>query len=288
MNKNCAPSTQKYGLYPDSPLTYFGGKKRLVNMILPKIPNHMIYCEPYFGGGAIFFAKSPSYLEVINDQNEMLMNFYTQIQNNFNLLQKKIQATLYSESMYNEYLAVFAGQKKATAIEKAVATFVVFNQSRFATPVKGWVYDNGKGGSHKAVNFRHKVKNFGTWLQQRLQYVQISCRDALAVIMERDSPDTFFYLDPPYIGAYQGHYEGFSIENLMHLIEILSQIKGKFILSNYHFQNDIDICRTNNWIIEEVSVPRTINNGTKPHGRSEIIIRNFDEQPKPQQLLIFK
>lgn len=53
-----------------TPITYYGGKQMLVDTILPMIPTHKIYCEPYFGGGAIFFAKGKSYLEAINDIND--------------------------------------------------------------------------------------------------------------------------------------------------------------------------------------------------------------------------
>ena len=50
-----------------APLTYYGGKQRIAVMIQKYIPEHHIYCEPFFGGGAVFFAKKPSYLEIIND-----------------------------------------------------------------------------------------------------------------------------------------------------------------------------------------------------------------------------
>ena len=288
MNKNSVPITQKYGTFPNAPLTYFGGKKRLVNIILPKIPSHSIYCEPYFGGGAIFFAKEPSYLEVINDKNSMLINFYKQIRNNFHSLQKKIEATLYSETMYEEMIAIYSGRKKATALKKAVATFLVFNQSRYATPERGWVFDNGTGGSHRGVIYRHKVDNFADWLQKRLRYVQISCRDAKSVIKERDTPKTFFYLDPPYIDAYQGHYSGFDISDMEKLLKILSGIKGKFLLSNYHFEHDLELCKTYGFTLDEISVPRTINNGSKPNGKTEILIRNYQNQQSFQQQLLFK
>ena len=53
-----------------TPITYYGWKQRLAERILQMMPGHRIYCEPFFGGGAVFFAKPKSYLEVINDKNE--------------------------------------------------------------------------------------------------------------------------------------------------------------------------------------------------------------------------
>ena len=42
-----------------TPITYYGGKQRLCKQILSMMPPHKIYCEPYFGGGAVFFSKWP-------------------------------------------------------------------------------------------------------------------------------------------------------------------------------------------------------------------------------------
>jgi len=43
-----------------TPITYWGGKQQMVEIILPLIPPHKQYDEPFFGGGAIYFAKKPS------------------------------------------------------------------------------------------------------------------------------------------------------------------------------------------------------------------------------------
>lgn len=62
-----------------TPITYYGGKQLLANKIIAMLPKHKIYCEPFLGGGAVFFAKAKSYLEVINDKNDRLITFYHQV-----------------------------------------------------------------------------------------------------------------------------------------------------------------------------------------------------------------
>lgn len=59
-----------------TPISYYGGKQKLATKILSRIPKHILYCEPFLGGAAIFFAKEPSAVEVLNDTNKELMNFY--------------------------------------------------------------------------------------------------------------------------------------------------------------------------------------------------------------------
>ena len=213
------PETVKY----TAPLTYYGGKKRIAEWILQYIPSHDIYCEPFFGGGAVFFAKQPSYLEVINDHNTMLINFYRQCQENFDIMASKIQNELHSEFRYYQAEKIYSGQKSASDIEKAVATWLVFNQSWNASARAGWKFDQGSGGSHAGIVFAHARRNFCPWLKKRLQYVQISCRDALQVIRDRDSERTFFYLDPPYPDTNQGHYSGYTWEKLDHCLDLIQR-----------------------------------------------------------------
>lgn len=53
-------------------LRWTGGKRRLVSQILPLVPSSFNrYCEPFFGGGAFFFALEPR-IAVLSDLNSEL------------------------------------------------------------------------------------------------------------------------------------------------------------------------------------------------------------------------
>lgn len=69
-----------------TPITYYGGKLNMLKEIEPCIPEHRIYVEPFFGGGAVFFAKQPSEAETINDINAMVVNFYEVCKTDFDAL----------------------------------------------------------------------------------------------------------------------------------------------------------------------------------------------------------
>ena len=67
-------------------LSYYGGKQKLVKTILELFPDqHNLYAEPFFGGGAVFWNKTPSAVEVLNYTNKELINFYKMVQNDIEL-----------------------------------------------------------------------------------------------------------------------------------------------------------------------------------------------------------
>ena len=80
-----------------TPVTYWGGKQQLASKILSLMPPHEKYDEPFFGGGAVFFAKEPVGVEFINDINGEMVNFYKTLKRKFAELKDEVDCTLHSE-----------------------------------------------------------------------------------------------------------------------------------------------------------------------------------------------
>lgn len=66
-----------------TPIKYWGGKQQLAERIIALIPKHNCYTEAFFGGGAVFFRKGVSKVEIINDLNDNMVNFYKAIKRSF-------------------------------------------------------------------------------------------------------------------------------------------------------------------------------------------------------------
>ena len=60
----------------NSPIPYFGGKSRAAAAIIERIPSHKTYAEVFGGAAWVLFKKPPSKLEILNDLDRHLMNFY--------------------------------------------------------------------------------------------------------------------------------------------------------------------------------------------------------------------
>lgn len=124
-----------------TPISYYGGKQKLVTKILPIIPEHTMYAEPFVGGGAIFFSKPPSRVEVINDTNKELINFYRMLQNKFVELDSMVKVTLHSRTLHKDANVVYANPHLFDEVKRAWAVWVLSTQS-FSSMLDGsWGYD---------------------------------------------------------------------------------------------------------------------------------------------------
>jgi len=60
----------------NSPIKWVGGKSRLRKQIVELLPAHTCYVEPFAGAAWVLFAKPPSDVEVLNDKDQELINFF--------------------------------------------------------------------------------------------------------------------------------------------------------------------------------------------------------------------
>jgi DNA adenine methylase len=189
-----------------TPLSYYGGKQTLAQTILGLIPPHRLYCEPFLGGAAIFFAKEPSKIEVINDTNGEIINFYEVLQRDFVSLEKEVAISLHSRKQHDHAWVIYQHPELFDRVKRAWAVWVLANSSYGNMLDGGFGYDKTTGGTTKKVASKRDA--FTVDYAIRLQQTQIECCDALKIIRSRDCKDAFFYLDPPYVGSDQGHYDG--------------------------------------------------------------------------------
>ena len=214
-----------------TPLRYYGGKQKLASTILSFIPSHNLYCEPFLGGAAIFFAKEPAEVEVINDTNEELINFYRVCTNRYHDLQNLVRVTLHSRRLHQDAQIIYSAPHLHDEVRRAWAIWVLSSQSFAGKLDAQFGYDRSSNTTTK--NIMNKRDAFDESLAIRLQNAQIECADALYIVQSRDSAESFFYCDPPYYNSDMGHYDGYSVQDFENLLITLSRIKGKFLLSSY-------------------------------------------------------
>ncbi len=262
-----------------TPITYYGGKQTMLKHLLVMIPEHRIYCEPFFGGGALFFAKPKAEVEVINDVNGEVINFFKVLKTKFPALQKEIQATLHSRELYKKSMQIYNNPKSYSDIQRAWALWTATNQG-FAGMIGSWGF--GKTNSkEKAV--AAKRDNFIKTYEDRLRMVQVENTDALKVIARCNEKDAFLYCDPPYIGSDQGHYSGYTESEYKTLLDALSKYKGKFLLSSYPSKILSEYIRKQGWRKKEIEKYVAVTKHTDKK-KTEVLVFNYDPaKMKPMQ-----
>jgi DNA adenine methylase len=137
----------------------------------------------------------------------------------------------------------------------------------------GFGYDRIGGTTKKLAN---EKLNFTEDYAIRLQNAQIECCDALRVIRSRDSAEAFFYCDPPYVGSDQGHYDGYTQEDFDGLLNLLTTIKGKFLLSSFRNETLGKFIKKKGWHSFEVSMVCSMTNKTgKIRKKVEVFTANY-------------
>lgn len=215
------------------PFSYYGGKQRMASKIVPLIPKHTVYCEPFVGGAAILFAKpwpdvsnTDHYREVINDLDGDLINFFQQLRDNGEELCRQLGLTPYSEEEYR----ISKDFSNCDDMERARRYYVNIQQSFSNKLNSGW--GRGKYSRNLSATWINKISCLPGYIDRMLP-ITISNINALKFIKDWDSPQTFFYCDPPYPSTDQGHYDGYTVEDFEALIDTLSNIDGSFMLSCY-------------------------------------------------------
>ena len=263
---------------PKTPITYYGGKQNLAKTIVKLIPAHTIYTEAFAGGAAVFFLKPKVKNEIINDTDHFVTIFYKVLHEDFDALKSKIEITSYSRVVYNVALSMYKHPVFFSDLQRAWAFFVLTNMGFSGRIGSFGCYTKGT----KAMGWEKKKELFTQELKERLKGTQIECTDALKIVTLRDSPETFHYIDPPYFNSNMGHYNGYTRNDFIKLLQVLSNIKGKFILSSYPSEELALYTKEFGWhtktIEQFVSVNQTKSKKNKI--KTEVLTANFplDEQ----------
>lgn len=262
-----------------TPITYWGGKQQLTSKILQMIPSHRQYNEPFFGGGAIFFAKQPSEIEFINDINGEMVNFYRTLKRKFEDLKDEVDCTLHSEFQHKQAREIYSNPLSHDDVLRSWAVWMLSKQSIYSIFGNGWAVSID---TNKAKQIQWSKEMFTIMYARRLERTSIFCRDAVNVVQTTDTSTTFHYCDPPYFNSDLGHYDGYTIDDYKRLLDALSSCQGRFLLSSYPSDVLSEYVQQNGWKYVEVEMARSAGGGRK----TEVFAMNYIS-PGMKQLSLF-
>ena len=228
------------------------------------------YVEPFCGMCGILFQRPKSILEIINDLNSRIANWFQVIRDDAEEIAHHVHYTPLVEDDF-KYAKENLDNPNISKVKRAWCFYVVVNFSMMhgderINIAKLWTPSGG-------VN-RLKHENILA-ISERLLDVQILNMDAVDML-ERvvDIEKTVIYCDPPYPSSETSPYLHSDIDQ-DRLIDVLKQCKGKVAISGYRDEWD-----GLGWQRQELKSSRNtwkgVGAGLEHSDRTEILWTNYE------------
>jgi len=246
---------------------YIGGKRNLARRVVALIASvpHKTYAEPFVGMGGIFLRRTtrpPA--EVINDWSRDVSNFYRILQVHFVAFLDMLRFQITTRAEFERLVAV--DPDTLTDLQRA-ARFLYLQRTAFGGKVEGRNFgvSRHRPGRIDVTRLQGELEQ----LHERMSGVTIERLQWRAFIERYDTPETLFYLDPPYYGCEDDYGPGmFARAEFIEMAEVLGRLQGRFILSI----NDRPEVREIFSAFDQVDVDVTYSVGGTPTKAGELII----------------
>ena len=222
---------------------WYGGKFSHLDFLLPHLPNDAThFCDVYGGSAAVLINREPAPVETYNDLDSELVNFFAMLRhpNGGERLLKEIALTPFSREELALACAPTAGLDN---VERARRFYVRARQTRTGlaqTSSQGrWaqcILTSRSGMAGAVSRWLGAIEGLPPIID-RLMRVQIDNAPALEVVRRYDTPETLFYLDPPYVhdarSDTHAYYGEMNDSEHTELAQLLHGIKGRAAISGY-------------------------------------------------------
>lgn len=211
----------------------------MADWIIDYFPGHTCYCEPFGGGASVLLKKPTSFIEVYNDLNGDVVNFFRVLRERGQELIEAIELTPYAR---DEYELVY--EPTQDPLERARRLYIQSWMERGGYRANGknsgWRWMNSDARGTNTVVDDWNNTGYLSKVVARFKKLTIENDDALKVIERYDTPETLFYCDPPYVQsareqrwALTAYAYEMTDSDHSRLADTLNGIKGMAIVSGY-------------------------------------------------------
>lgn len=222
-------------------LQYYGGKhprsqkaKWITSLLGPPQPGEL-YVEPFAGMLGILLSRPPAHLEIVNDLNSNVVNWWKALREHFDELVHQSQYTPHSREFYEQCIDLLASDEQ-DVVKRAIAFQTILYQSISQSPCAlktSWNIKYNVSGSTKSSSMPPFLKH-AELLANRIRNVQLENRDACDIIERtKDLPYALVYCDPPYPGANISNYGDYKVD-YKRMNALLREHKGRVAISGYY------------------------------------------------------
>jgi DNA adenine methylase len=221
------------------PLRYHGGKFRLAPWVISRFPPHSNYVEVFGGGAGVLLRKARSRIEVYNDLDSQVFNFFQVLRNTHqkNELIRAVSQTPFSREEFE--LAHIASEDPVEAARRFVARTQMGHGTSSMDPRDSNGFRScdiraGKNYAREWAGIPEAIKTAA----KRMKGVTIENLDFRKLIPKFEDAETLFYMDPPYPlstrqAGGKGYVHEMSEEDHRQLLWLVNKSEAKIALSGY-------------------------------------------------------
>ena len=191
--------------------------------------------------------KPPSSLETYNDLNNELVNFFRVLRDDPQELADRISLTPWSRSEF-EFCCFQLPVEDRIEMARRLYVKLWFSYPSTLIPCKG-NFRRHKNGTRSVIQEIRPQSLFDS--SKRFLSVVIENRNAFQLMLDLDSPDTLFYLDPPYVFSTRSKYRAYTHEMdddlQQKFADVVLKLKGFVVISGYPSQLYCQLFESNGW-----------------------------------------
>lgn len=262
----------------NSPFKWVGGKSRLRKTITSLLPAHTCYVEPFGGAAWVLFGKEKSAVEVLNDIDQELINFFRIVKARPDEFLESFDLELVSRAEF-ERLATL-DLTTASEMERAHRFYYLImagwggelNYPRFQTSITDGGHGNRLIGALKTLRKRIEP------VHERLKTVIIENLSWEACIDRYDRDGAVMYLDPPYPNNGCNYYHNMrDWSDHLRLAQRLKKMQAKWMLSSYDSE-EVRSFYKGFYVVPVRSASGMVEKkrGSTRVENSEVLIANYD------------
>lgn len=235
-------------------LKWAGGKTQMLSELLPKVPtSYGHYIEPFFGGGAMFFALQPENA-IIADSNPELISMYRQIAEH---VEDVIHYLKQYENTSEMFYAVRGQEWTALPKAEAAARTIYLNKACY-----NGLYRVNKRGQFNVPYGKYKNPKICDEdglraASKMLKKAEILCGDYFLVLEHYAQPGDFIFLDPPYLPI--SEYSDFKRYTKEQFYEEDHKELAKMVMQLHERGCHILLTNSNHPLVHELYAPFTID-----------------------------
>ena len=224
-------------------LRYFGGKHRLAPWIVAQLPQHSVYVEPFCGASSVFFLKSRSNVEVLNDLSGAVVNVLRVLRDQGPDLYNYLRLMPWSRQEFYAAREEFPDTPVKWAAMTIFRSFSGYGSSGLRVHNTGFRGAFGEGQDARRMSYLLRqwthIPDFVEHYSTRLRGCVLESFPGIDFMQRMDAVGVLFYVDPPYCmevrreSKRNQYIHEFADKDHAELFSVLQELKGMAVLSGY-------------------------------------------------------